>query len=268
MKRHERGTPQGGVLSPLLANIYLHLFDQAFLSYCRATGLAAKRVRSADACVILMRGGVKETLKKVKEVLAQRELQLHAEKSRGVDARAGRLDLLGFTLARKRSPKTARVSTVVKPSRKSEQQLRDEGRGVTSRRSHSLPQQEVVERVNRYGRGWGNYFHVHTSTRVFARQRFCLEQRGGVSTGRSGDRARGVAIGGGRRLGSIKSGGCTPYRSMLRIGALACLEVKMIGKPDAGELHVRFDEGGQDRLLRKLLNGHAAGNGRYSQGLA
>ena len=42
----------------------------------------------------------------------------------------------------------------------------------------------------------------------------------------------------------------------------------MIGKPYAGELHVRFDEGGQDGLLRKLLNGHEAGNGGYSQGSA
>ena len=50
------------------------------------------------------------------------------------------------------------------------------------------------------------------------------------------------------------------------IGALACLEVKMIGKPYAGELHVRFDEGEQDFVLRKILNGHEAGNGGYSQG--
>ena len=42
----------------------------------------------------------------------------------------------------------------------------------------------------------------------------------------------------------------------------------MIGKPDAGKLHVRFDEGGQDFFLRMTLNGHEAGNGGYGQGLA
>ena len=94
-----------------------------------------------------------------------------------MDARAGSCDLLGFTLARKRSPKAARVSTVVKPARKSEPQVRDEGRGVTSRRSHSMPQQEVRERVNRSVRGWVNYFHVHNSPRVCTRQRFFFEQR-------------------------------------------------------------------------------------------
>ncbi len=55
---------------------------------------------------------------------------------------------------------------------------------------------------------------------------------------------------------------------MLPMGMLVCFEVKMIGKPYAGKLQVRFDEGGQERLLRKYLNGHEAGNGGYSQGAA
>ncbi len=58
-----------------------------------------------------------------------------------------------------------------------------------------------------------------------------------------------------------------PYRFMPRISELECLEVKMIGKPYAGKLHIRFDEGGQDFGLGTTLNGHEAGNGGYSQGL-
>jgi hypothetical protein len=58
------------------------------------------------------------------------------------------------------------------------------------------------------------------------------------------------------------------YISQGQEGKLACLEVKMIGKPYAGKLHIRFDEGGQDFLLWTTLNGHEAGNGRYGQGLA
>jgi len=50
------------------------------------------------------------------------------------------------------------------------------------------------------------------------------------------------------------------------IGELARFEMKMIGKPYAGELHVRFDEGEQDLVSRTSLNGHAVGNDRYSQG--
>jgi len=66
---------------------------------------------------------------------------------------------------------------VGKPARKSEPQLREEGRGLSSGRSHSRPQPAVVERVNRSGRGGVNYFPVPNATRVLARHRFCLEQR-------------------------------------------------------------------------------------------
>lgn len=56
-----------------------------------------------------------------------------------------------------------------------------------------------------------------------------------------------------------------PFRNTHPIGALACLEVNMIGKPYAGELHVRFDEGEQAAVSRKILHGHEAGNGGHRQ---
>ncbi len=127
--------------------------------------------------VIRRRGGGKETLKQGKQVWARLELKLHEEKSRVGDAREGSCDFRGVPLARKRNPKTARVITVVTPSRKSEQQCREEGRGLSSRRSHSRPPQAGWERGNRSVRGGVNYFHVHNSTRVLARQRFFVEQR-------------------------------------------------------------------------------------------
>jgi len=71
--RTQGGTPQGGVLSPLLAHRYWHLCDRGVLWYGRATGRAAKRVREADAFGILRRGGGKETLKQVKHVVARLE---------------------------------------------------------------------------------------------------------------------------------------------------------------------------------------------------
>ena len=148
-----------------------------FLQYCRSTGLAAKLVRYADDFVILMRGGAKETRLKVEEILARMELKLNEEKSRVVDARGESFDFLGFTFGRKRSVRRAKVITLVEPSGKSEQHFRDKVRGLTSRNSHCMPQPEVMERVNRYVRGWVTYYHVHNSTRVFKRQRFFLEQR-------------------------------------------------------------------------------------------
>src|SRR4029077_14162109 len=93
----------GGVISPLLANIYLNLFDRMFLSYCRLAGRAAELIRYADDIVILMRGGVDKTLVKVKEMLEGMGLQLNEEKSGVVDAREGSFDYLGFTFSRKRN---------------------------------------------------------------------------------------------------------------------------------------------------------------------
>lgn len=176
-RKAKRGTPQGGVLSPLLANIYLHLFDRALLTYCRAAGLAAQLVRYADDFVILMRVGVNETLLRVRQVLGRMELTLNEEKSRVVDAREGGFNFLGFAFCRKRNRQTGKGMILVEPSRKSQLHFREEVRHLTGRWSHCLREEEVLGRVNRYVRGWVNYFHLYNSTRAFRRQRFFLEQR-------------------------------------------------------------------------------------------
>jgi RNA-directed DNA polymerase len=86
-------------------------------------------VRYADDFVILMRGTVNETLNKVKQVLGRMDLTLHEEKSRVIDARKSNFDFLGFTFCRRKDFKTGKVITLVEPSRKSEQNFRDEVRG-------------------------------------------------------------------------------------------------------------------------------------------
>ena len=191
-----------------------------------------------------MRGTVKETFNKVKQVLERMDLTLHRGKGRVIDARKESFDFLGFTFCRKENFKTGKVITLVEPSRKSEQNFRDEVRDLTSRLTHRVGQDKVLKRVNRYVRGWANYFHLHNFTRVFCRQRFFLEQRMRKYL-QSDDRSRGLGFAGGRQLNSTKSLVCTPSRNMPRTGALACVEMKMIGKPYAGELQVRFDEGEQ-----------------------
>ena len=173
----KRGTPQGGVISPLLANIYLNLFDRMVRSYCQSTGLAAELVRYADDFVILMRGGVERTREKVERMLAEMALKLNEDKTRVLDARHNSFEFLGFSFQRRRSSKSGRMMVLVEPSRKSEQLFRDEVRSLTARRTHYLPERQVIEGINRYVQGWVNYFHLHNSTRVFARQRFFLEQR-------------------------------------------------------------------------------------------
>ncbi len=145
----KRGTPQGGVISPLLANIYLNLFDRMFGSYCRATGLAAELVRYADDFVILTRGGVERTREKVKQMLERLELRFNEEKTQVLDARQKSFAFLGFSFRRKRSLKTGKLIALVEPSKKAEQGFRDEVRCLTARWTHCLPQQQVIEGVNR-----------------------------------------------------------------------------------------------------------------------
>jgi len=173
----KRGTPQGGVISPLLANIYLNRFDRMFRSYCRATGLVAELVRYADDFVIVMRGRVEQTREKVEQMLEGLALKLNPEKTKVVDVRCQGFDFLGFRLRREKSATSGKRIVLVEPSRRSEQRFRDEVRNLTGRWTYCRPQQDVIDRVNRYVAGWVNYFHVHNSTRVFARQRFFLEQR-------------------------------------------------------------------------------------------
>ena len=165
------------MISPLLANIYLHFFDRVFLAYCQATGLATHLVRYADDFVILMRGGVKATVDKVEEVLGRMELKLNREKSRVVDAREEGFHFLGFTFRRARNRQSGKVITLVEPSRNSRRRFREEVRRLTGRWSHYQPEGEVLDRLNRFVRGWVNYFHLYNSTLAFRQQRFFLEQR-------------------------------------------------------------------------------------------
>lgn len=176
-RKAKRGTPQGGVISPLLANIYLHLFDRVLLTYCRGAGLAAHLVRYADDFVILMCAGVTETLLKAKQILERMELTLNEEKTRVLDARDEGFDFLGFTFCRRRNRQTGKDIILVEPSRKSQRHFRQEVRRLTGRWSHCLAEEEVLGRVNRYVSGWVNYFHRYNSTQAFRRQRFFLEQR-------------------------------------------------------------------------------------------
>jgi len=148
-----------------------------FRSYCRATGLAAELARYADDFVILMRGEVERTRQKVEQMLEGLALKFHQDKTQVLDARQNNFEFLGFSFHRPRSTKNGKMIVVVEPSRKSEQHFRDEVRRLTARWTHCLPEQQVIKAVNRYVQGWVNYFFLHNSTRVFARQRFFLEQR-------------------------------------------------------------------------------------------
>ena len=107
-------------------------------------------MRYADDFVVLMRGALKETYSKVKQVLERLDLTLHEEKSRVIDARKASFDFFGFNFLPQGKLQDGKVITLVEPSRKSGQNFRNEVGDLTSRLTHCVGQDEVLKRVNRY----------------------------------------------------------------------------------------------------------------------
>ena len=161
--RPKQGTPQGGVISPLLANIYLHWFEKMFhRSDGPATWANARLVRYADDFVILARYQSRRLIDWVESLLESRfKLTINRNKTRVVRLSEPRtsLDFLGFTLRydRDRKGRAHRYLNVV-PSEKALARLRDKLRDRTASRRGSIPITQVIWEVNQILRGWKAYF--------------------------------------------------------------------------------------------------------------
>jgi RNA-directed DNA polymerase len=172
VKRNDRGTPQGGVLSPLLANVYLHWFDHVFQ---RADGpgqwAKARLIRYADDFVVLARY-VSPRLRqwiegKLEDWLG---LQINRDKTRVLDLRqpGASLDFLGYTfrLDRDQYGRPQRYWNLV-PSRKALAIERETLRGLINPHQSHTPLPELIGRVNRNLRGWANYFSLGYPRQTF-----------------------------------------------------------------------------------------------------
>jgi group II intron reverse transcriptase/maturase len=170
-KRHvlpnRQGVPQGGVISPLLANLYLNALDWA-VNDPTERGQPVL-VRYADDFVILCAPGQGEALRqRLRRWLAARGLKLNEEKTRLVDSRNG-FDFLGFRVRWQPSRVSGKWYVHVEASPRSQQRLRQAVRSKLNHWTQGQRTPDVMAGLNRLLRGWSGYFHYRQSSRVMSR---------------------------------------------------------------------------------------------------
>jgi RNA-directed DNA polymerase len=169
VKRSVAGTPQGGVASPLLANIYLHRFDRAWQT--RGSGVL---VRFADDLLAMCKTKqeAEGALAAMTAILAELGLALKPAKTRIVHLREGGegVDFLGFhhRYVRASGQRVRHVTFLARwPSSQAMQRARDRVRELTARERLLLPVEDVVQDLNGFLRGWSGYFRYGNSARHF-----------------------------------------------------------------------------------------------------
>jgi RNA-directed DNA polymerase len=167
-KANKEGTPQGGVISPLLANVYLNVLDTLWAVKKVQEKLGARLVRYADDSVILCRGNADRILKGLKLVLEDLGLTLNEGKTRIVDARQEMFQFLGFSIGMKRGKKTGKMYTHTEPSPKALKHIRSEIKQLTTERYSATPTEVVIRRVNEVARGWVGYFRFGNCTKAMS----------------------------------------------------------------------------------------------------
>lgn len=190
-KSSSRGTPQGGVISPLLANLYMN----RFLKYWRMTGrreaFQAEVVNYADDFVILSRGHAAETLDWTRGVMTRIGLTLNEAKTAVRKARKESFDFLGYTFGPHRYRKDGHWYLGASPSKKSVLRIKAKV-GDLLRSSNVGAWAEVRDRLNQILRGWSGYFcygtrlmayravdnHVYQRVRDFLKRRHKVKGRG------------------------------------------------------------------------------------------
>ena len=176
-KGNTKGTPQGGVVSPLLANIYLNVLDTVWKIKRVHERLGARLIRYADDCVVLCRGDTERVLRGMKRVLGYLELTLNEGKTKVIDARKEGFDFLGYTTIIKKSPRTGKTFPLITPSKEAIEQIKGEIRALTCRKNLGLPKEVVVDKLNKVVRGWTGYFYYGHCSKDLSRLKGFLDER-------------------------------------------------------------------------------------------
>jgi len=190
-KKSKRGTPQGGVISPLLANIYMRRFLRAWRERGKDREYRARIVSYADDFVILSRGQAAEALEWTRWAMGRIGLSLNESKTSIRDARKETFDFLGYSFGIEHYRKDGHTYLAAQPSKKAVRRVKQTIR-ATLRPGNQGTWPEVRGQLNRVLRGWANYFsygtrtlayravdnYVQTSVRHFLRRRHKVPTRG------------------------------------------------------------------------------------------
>ena len=176
-KANRQGTPQGGVISPLLANLYLHLMDRIWKKYRLAERLGARIVRYADDFVVLCRNGTEQSMAIITRIMKRLGLRLNQRKTRTVDSTTSAFEFLGFELGMRKNWRTGKTYPHVQPSRKSLQGIQARIAELTRREMTCVPLKDVIGMMNTTLRGWVGYFHYRNCSKVLGHVRWQVEER-------------------------------------------------------------------------------------------
>jgi group II intron reverse transcriptase/maturase len=239
------GTPQGGVISPLLANIYLHELDKTWTEQYQSLGIL---VRYADDFVVMSRteSQAKEALQRIGQVMSRLGLELHPDKTRLVDLRHGKESFvfLGCQIRKCRSIlRNPRRSFMQRwPSPKAMNKIRDRVRGLTDKRRSGVKDvTQLITELNPVLRGWGNYFRTGNAERRFNQMDGYVYRRlCGWMYRRGGQRApRRLVHWNHQRFYDM---GLYELKGTVRYPTQAT-PPKITGQPYAGNPHVRLERG-------------------------
>lgn len=190
-KRATQGIPQGGVISPLLANLYMNRYLRAFRHAGLDRRYGARLVNYADDFVVLCRQGAAEVLAQTRQWFQQMGLTLNEQKTRLCNGRQEPFTFLGYTFGPQYDRKDGHWYLGAAPAKKAVQRIKGRIRQILGPANHA-PWEDVVTQLNPVLRGWAAYFsygtrlmayravdrYVETRVRHFLRRRHQVPTRG------------------------------------------------------------------------------------------
>lgn len=176
-KANSKGTPQGGVISPLLANCYLHILDRIWDRRQLRRKVRTHIVRYADDFVVLCRGKTDAPMAAIHHIMSRLDLTLNETKTCIVDATQESFNFLGFEIRVNKSLRSGKSYTHICPAPQSLAKIKDRIKQLTARERTPIPLEDIVGSVNASLRGWTNYFHYRNSSCVLSKVKTHAEER-------------------------------------------------------------------------------------------